>query len=201
MLRIISVVLSLLVLVASPAAAEGNGPSSERLELEGIYLGQPFADVDRLLDLGNYTPVMAEGAERYTWRPHGNIQDLKALDMNPGQAHRLRSIDLVFHDSQVSEVRVTYAGAALFARIGPELEERYGQASAIHTPPERSVTGGDGKPYSLSLQIWTWRWADATLMVTGENYRGAGGNSATGENRHDLFRFHLVTPPGSSTEP
>ncbi len=210
MSRILLVLLLFLAPAAAPGAAESPNPSPEGLQLEEIYLGQSFADVDRRLDLRNYTPLTSDKGMRYTWVPQRDIHDTRldpvvGLPLHPqGQidadlrlAHRLAQINLVFRDKRVSEVRTSYASAGLFTRMGSDLEERYGKPSSVLAPPSRSVSG---TAYTLFLQIWTWQWDDATLTVTGEHYRvrGKGMTNLTGL---DFFRFHLKAADDSSSRP
>jgi len=198
MRRITLALILLLVGTAVPGAVEAENPPPEELEMEGIYLGQSFADVDRLLDLQNYTPVTSDDGERYTWHPPRDIHDLDTLDTEGDLALRLRKIELVFRDERVSEVRASYATAASFGRLGPDLKRRYGEPSSVLAPPKRSVQGMDGRPYSLFLQIWTWQWDDVTLTVTGEHYRGPQGLLARSGTHLDFFRFHLSASTGDS---
>ncbi len=107
-------------------------------------------------------------------------------------ARRLLKIDLVFRKKRVSEVRASYGSAALFTRMGADLEERYGAPSSVVAPPPYLVPGTDGVRYTLFLQIWTWQWDDATLTVTGEHYRVPGKGLMSLSGKHlDIFRFHL----------
>ena len=216
MSRILLVLLLLLAPAAALGGAESRNPSPEGLQLEGIYLGQSFADVDRLLDLRNYNPLRSDRGARYTWVPPRDIHDLDTrldpvaglplhlhgqidAELYPGR--RLLKIDLVFRKKRVSEVRASYASAALFTRMGSDLEQRYGVPSSIVAPPPRFVLVGDGAKYSLFLQIWTWQWDDATLTVTGEHYRVPGNDMRRTGKHRDIFRFHLKAADDSSSRP
>jgi len=210
MSRILLVLLLLLAPATALGGAESRNPSPEGLQLEGIYLGQSFADLDRLLDLRNYTPLTSDKGKSYTWVPprdiHGHLDPVAGLPLHlQGQidaelylGRRLLKVDLVFREKRVSEVRASYASAALFTRMGSDLEQRYGVPSSIVAPPPRSVQVGDGAKYSLFLQIWTWQWDDVTLTVTGEHYRvpGKGMVRMTGKYL-DIFRFHLKAADSS----
>ncbi len=169
MSRILLVLLLLLAPAAAAGAAESRNPSPEGLQLEEIYLGQSFADVDRLLDLRNYTPLTSDKGSRYTWVPPRDIYDTRLdpvvglplhlqgqIDADLYLARRLLQINLVFRDKRVSEVRASYGSAARFTRMGSDLEQRYGVPSSVVAPPPRFVPGADGVRYSLFLQIWTW---------------------------------------------
>ena len=210
----IVLVLLLLAPAAAPGAAENRNPSPEGLQLEEIYLGQSFEDVDRLLDLRNYTPLTSDKGSRYTWVPPRDIHDTRLdpvvglplplqgqIDADLYLARRLLQINLVFRDKRVSEVRASYGSAGLFTRMGSDLEELYGKPSSVLAPPSRSVSG-TLRNTTLFLQIWTWQWDDATLTVTGEHYRdrGKGMTNLTG-NHLDIFRFHLKAADDSSSRP
>ncbi len=215
MSRILLVLLLLLAPAAAPGAAESRNPSPEGLQLEEIYLGQSFADVDRRLDLRNYTPLASDKGLRYTWVPPRDIHDTRLdpvvglplhlqgqIDADLYLARRLLQINLVFRDKRVSEMRASYASAALFIRMGSELEQRYGVPSSVVAPPPRFVQIGDRAKYSLFLQIWTWQWDDATLTVTGEHYRVPGNGMMRLTGKHlDIFRFHLKAADDSSSRP
>ncbi len=213
MRRILLVLLLLLAPAAAPGVAESRNPSPEGLQLEEIYLGQSFADVDRLLDIRNYTPLSSDKGLRYTWVPPRDIHDTRLdpvaglplhlqgqIDADLYLARRLLQINLVFRDKRVSEVRASYGSAGLFTRMGSDLEELYGKPTSVLAPPSRSVPGM--LRTTLFLQIWTWQWDDATLTVTGEHYRvrGKGMTNLTG-NRLDIFRFHLKAADDSSSRP
>lgn len=211
MSRILLVLLLLLAPATALGGAESRNPSPEGLQLEGIYLGQSYADVDRLLDLRNYTPLTSDKGKSYTWVPprdiHGHLDPVAGLPLHlQGQidtelylGRRLLKIDLVFRKKRVSEVRASYGSAALFTRM--DLEERYGEPSSVVAPPPRFVQIGGAKS-SLFLQIWTWQWDDVTLTVTGEHYggRGKGMIRLTG-NQLNIFRFHLKAADDSSSRP
>ena len=214
MSRILLVLLLLLAPAAAPGAAENRNPSPEGLQLEEIYLGQSFADVDRLLDIRNHTPLTSDKGLRYTWVPPRDIHDTRLdpvvglplhlqgqIDADLYLARRLLQINLVFRDKRVSEVRASYASAALFIGMGSDLEQRYGVPSSVVAPPPRSVPGTDGERYSLFLQIWTWQWDDATLTVTGEHYRVPGNDMRRTGKHRDIFRFHLKAADDSSSRP
>ncbi len=216
MSRILPVLLLLLVPTAAPGAAESRNPSPEGLQLEEIYLGQSFADVDRLLDIRSYTPLESDKGKHYTWVPprdphdritfHDPVAGLPLhlqgnIDTDLYRGRSLLKIDLVFRDKRVSEVRASYASAALFTRM--DLEERYGEPSSVVAPPPRIVPlPGKAGERGLFLQIWTWQWDDVTLTVTGEHYRAPGKGMVSVTRKHlDIFRFHLKAADDSSSRP
>lgn len=214
MRRSILVLGSLLTLTTAAICAESTAsvpaaslPEPGGASIEGIALGESFDAVNARLNLRSIVPrIGGEDVERYRW-PASIEED--PPDRVEG-AQSIRTMEIVFRDDLVVEVRSTYRSHIPYTRMGPDLIARYGEPTVVRAGPPRKVPGkqvdpepeieagepvyrapeaSPGEPLYLWVEQWAWRWEGAIFEVVGEHYTADPRRIAVGLH---IFRFRLT---------
>ena len=161
-------------------------PGPDSWELAGIALGQPYADLERPLGLGDLTAQDLDGGRRYTWNAPFRLD----LPRPHVEGSALRRLQVVFREDRVASVRASYGSEATFVRLGGALQEKYGEPTSLRAGPPQELSD-TGEHRYLWIQIWRWEFEDAVLTVTGEHY--TPGKNRLGGGTH-FFHFALEAP-------
>lgn len=184
--------LAALLLANAPEPAAGAAPVAE---LEGVRIGQAFADVDGRLDLRSSVPFQLNGAEHFILDTRLPLADRPRLDL---ERRGIRRMELRLRGGRVEWVRVEYAGrdTAMFDDVTADLRERYGDPARVQNAGPMQVGRARGVRLYLWLRIWTWNWEDRTLTVDGKHY---GDDKVREQPRRHRYTYTLDAGPPPPT--